>query len=224
MHAGFVHGRPESNTQHAIDPECTNTQAIAAEQEQQNPACHCECRPIQTGGIGDRDNDDRKQVVHDGKGTEKNLETNGDAAAKQGQYAERKGDIGRHRDAPPILASVAEIEREIDRGREDRASNRGGDGEHGGGRSAELTNGHFAFDFEADYKKEDSHESIVDPGMERFGEVDVWRAEREGVMPEVDIAGVPGRICPDQSEQGCAEQENTAEDLGMDKFPKRGAF
>ena len=176
------------------------------------------------GGVEDRDDDDRADVVDDGKGQEKDLHRLRNTITEQGDDADGEGNVGGHRDAPTVGADPASVEGEEDQGRHDHAAERGHRRECGSARVGEFAADEFLLDFEPDDEEEDNHQGIVDPRLKRL----VDREQRAKFEADVEVdeglVGVlPRRVGPHQRNDGGEDQEKSGGRLDLQKITNRAA-
>ncbi|PWK56592.1 hypothetical protein C8D95_104265 [Silicimonas algicola] len=78
---------------------CARRKAHRDEKDQAASRGH-QSRDGQAGGVEERDDDDRREVVHDREREEKRLQQGRDLVAEQAEDAEREGNVGRGGDRP----------------------------------------------------------------------------------------------------------------------------
>ena len=75
----------------------------------------------------------------------------------------------------------------------------------------------FAANLHPDDEKEDSHQGIIDPEVERMGEREISQSDRERHMPKRMIAVDQRGIGPDQCDRGRDQQHDAANGFDVEK-------
>ena len=216
--------QPQDDTNNHIDRDVPNAGELHQQYEDDESDGGKRPADGKVGRVEDRDDDDRADVVDDGKGQEKDLHRLRDTITEQGDDADGEGNVGGHRDAPTVGADPASVEGEEDQGRHDHAAERGHRRECGSARVGEFAADEFLLDFEPDDEEEDNHQGIVDPRLKRLVDRE-QRAEFETDV-EVDegLVGVlPRRVGPHQRNDGGEDQEKSAGRLNLQKITNRAA-
>ena len=87
--------------------------------------------------------------------------------------------------------------------------NRGGDGDSCLGAVGEVSGDELALELNPGHEEEDRQESVGRPLAE--GQVEMERARPDSQIPQVAVCRVPGRVGPDQGEEGRSKQEGTSD-------------
>ncbi len=193
-----VHGhRPDP------DPAAQVDDAEAGRPEGQN-------RERDVGGVGDRDDQDGTDVVHDRQGEEQDLQRKGDTRAEQGQEPDHERNVGGHRDAPASPPGPAAFHRQVDGGGHDHPPEGRRDRQRRLPGVLEFAEGDFALDLQADDEKEDGHQPVVDPEQERLVQLEAPECEADPRLPDFGERGGPRRIGEDEGEHRAGEQHDAA--------------
>jgi len=70
--------------------------------------------------------------------------------------------------------------------------------------------GDLSFHLQSDDKKEDRHQSIVDPVLERMFKPKIGNGQPDGRFPEGEVRFREGRIRQSQRKEGARQQDDTA--------------
>ena len=146
-------------------------------------------------GIEERDHQHRPHVVHDGQCREEDLESTRGARRDQRQHAERKRDIGRHRNRPSARLDAAAVGEEIDRSGDHHSADGAGDRQRRLPQRCQLAGQHLPLDLQPDQEKEDRHQAVVDPLMEGEREQVPAAADDDRGRPQALIDLCPPGIC-----------------------------
>ena len=123
------------------------------------------------GGVENRNDDDRSEIIDDREAQQKNPQARNDMASYERQHADRKGDIRRRRNRPTRQGARAV---DVDGGIDRRWNRHTADGADDWKRRAppigEFTFEQLAFDLEPDQQEEHRHQRIVDPEVNGFFE------------------------------------------------------
>src|SRR5712691_12591455 len=163
--------------------------------------------------VESRNDDYRAQIVQDGEGHDEHLQRGGNAVSENGQNAESKRDVGRHRNADSGLSRRPRIEREM---------NQRGSGHSAGGRddrkkgvleARELADVKFALELQSDEQEKDRHQSVVYPMLE---------AQASDIaLPEIQILRADRGIRQRERERGADDQQIPARLLRVEKPVER---
>lgn len=152
---------------------------------------------------------DRAQVIDDGQGSQENLERSRHMASEQSQHAQRKRDVGRHRNPHAALGRRTGIQGKVQQGRNADPSNGRNDGQQCVAEVGKLSVVQFTLEFQAHHQEEHCHQAIVDPVLDAHsGKVP---------MPEREIASACGRVCHQQRQQGAGDEDDAARFFGSKK-------
>jgi len=105
---------------------------------------------------------------------------------------------------------AAGVERRIDEGRAEHTPEGGSCREDGPARARELPGNQLALDFEADDKEEEHHQAVVDGVPEVLLDFEQVEVEGELRLPEAVVAVVPGRVHPNEGDDGADEEDDAA--------------
>ncbi len=114
--------------------------------------------------VKDCDSYDRDKVVRNGEGREEHAHTIRHAVAQQREHAQRKGNVGGHRDCPAI-DSPALVKEGINARRNNHATHSSKHGQHSLTRISKLAHRHLVLKLNAYQQKEDSHEEVVNKNL-----------------------------------------------------------
>ena len=170
---------------------------------------HLELRRVEHG-----DDDDGADVVDDGQGQQEHLDRRHDAAPEQAEHADRHGDVGGHRDAPPVLPGTAHVEAEVDQCRYDHPAKRGECWRCRLAAIAQLALDQLALDLQADDEEEQRHQAVVDPLLER-------EVERQLGVPQVEVRGRPRGVRPQQGNQRRSDEDHPTGGLRVQEVAQR---
>ena len=164
--------------------------------------------------VEDGDHEDGTEVVDDSDGDEQHLQAERNASADQGDDTDGEGDIGCGGDCPSSVEFAASSfcgdEGDIDEGGDCHSERGGEEGQDGLVASREFADEQFAFDFHADQKEEDRHETVVDEVLQRFLQADGADAQIDGQVQKVFVGFGVGRVCDQESQNAGGEQHDTA--------------
>ena len=121
---------------------------------------------IEVGGVGDRDDQHRANVVDHRDGHQQQLDRRRHARAEQRQQPQREGDVGRRRDRPAAAQPGLESDdQQIDQRRHRHPAGRGDDWQPAvaGARQPSLIP--FALHLQPDQQEEDRHQPVGDQQM-----------------------------------------------------------
>ncbi len=127
--------------------------------------------------VGDRDYDERAQVVEHRERQHEHAQPRRRARREQRDRAERERRVGRHRRSPAMGAGPARVEREVDRDRDDHPAEGGDHGYREPPPLAQFPDVELALGLEADDEEEEGHEPLVDPVAEVGGDPAASRSE-----------------------------------------------
>ncbi len=178
---------------------------------------HCQPSDVEAIGVEGCDDDDGADVVHDGKAQEQHLQFAGNAVAEQGEHAESEGDVGGHRDAPSRDAVAAEVERDIEESGHHHAAERTGSRHGCIAERGEPAVDELVLDLQADDEEEQRHHAVVDPVAQILGDDVPGEIDGERGAPQIVVRRGPGRVRPDECNQGCACQEDPTGRLDVEK-------
>ena len=124
---------------------------------------------MQIGGVEDRDDRDRSDVVCDRQRQQEQLEPDVDAAPEQGQHADGERDVRRHGDAPPLerlWIGMPCDQHDVDQCGNCHPTQGGESRQHRLALVLEFADDELALDLEPDDEEEDHHEAVVDQVLE----------------------------------------------------------
>ena len=187
MHTGFVGGEPDERADDDVDRGPADPHALHHHDEGQAAGRGEQPEEGDLAGVEDGDHEDAADVVDDGEGQQEDLQRRRDPRAEEGDDAEREGDVGGHRDAPPGGGIAPGVEGQVDRGRHDHAAD-GSERRHGGGpQVAELAGDQLPLDLESDDEEEDRHQRVVDQLVQRQLEVEGTDPDVDDLLPQVGV-------------------------------------
>ena len=147
-------------------------------------------------GVGDRDHEQRDQVVDDDEREQEHAQAVRAARADEREHPERERRVGRHRDAPAVRRVAAGVEREVDAAIGDRhPAERGEHRQRDAAALAQLAHVELAPRLQADDEEEEHHQAVVDPVAQVLGERVAADADRE-LGPPHGCGRSPGRCSP----------------------------
>ena len=114
-------------------------------------------------GVGERDDEERGDVVDDHQREQEHAQSRRAVAADEREDPEREGGVGSDRDAPTLRVGRTAVEREIDERGCDDAADRGDDRRRQTPPLTQFAHVELAPDLEADDEEEERHQAVVDP-------------------------------------------------------------
>ncbi len=114
-------------------------------------------------GVEHSDDDDRSDVVNDGRRGEEDAQVDRDAGAHHGDQGNRERSVGRHRNAPPVRPRTRRDDQRIQKRRHDHAAERSRDRKRGGAAACEVADCHLALHFQSHDEEEHRQQAVVDP-------------------------------------------------------------
>jgi hypothetical protein len=166
----FQDTNPNEQTNQHVGRWRTHVEAIQGRETGQTHGRKHQRHDRELGSVEDRNDDDRHQVVDDGKREQKGSQRDRHGAAEHRANPDCKGDIGRRRNGPAVQGlGIAPIQRRIDRRRHhepacgrDRRQRRTAD-------AGERAAGRLTLDLECDEQEKDRHQAVVDPMLDILG-------------------------------------------------------
>ncbi|MNI23579.1 hypothetical protein D3C73_771730 [compost metagenome] len=179
---------PEHSAKRKIGPENLDAHAVEDDQIADHNGCSRKREQIEFSRIEKGNDDDRAEVINDGKCRQEDLEGCGNTIAEKRHDPEREGDVRCGRDRPAAKCTrIAPVEPHIKQCRKQHTTDRRRTRENATAPARKLSVEHFAFDFQADQQEEDAHQCVVDP---------VLKAQRSDIdMEEPKIDFRQRRIC-----------------------------
>ena len=195
MHAGFQYRGPQHDAEQYVCRNPRNAQVIHDYADRQRATPDRQRGNRQVARIEQRDDDDRREVVEYRQRQQENLERGRHARAEYTEQRQCKGNIGSHRDCPAIQRDrIAPVEPDIDRRRHQHAAKGADRGQHDLRYRRQFAFQHLALDFQADEKKENRHQAIVDPQQQRFANFQSPDLHRDGGIQQTAIKRCQRRI------------------------------
>jgi hypothetical protein len=173
-------------------------------------------------GVGDRDDDQRHEVVDHRDGHQEQPGLIGHAAADQREQAEGERGVGRHRHAPRVPGRTRVVGDQEDRHRDDQADHAGRRGQDEPPPVAQVAQVELAPRLQADDQEEERHQPAVDPLPQAQRDAGAAEVEREVHLPETLVRPV-GHVCPEQRGDDRRQQHAGAAGLGAQEAAQRGA-
>ena len=198
------HRRADQRKKHRVH----DANAVGDGQYRQQGAADGDVDPRDVARVEEGYDDDGPDVVDDRNCGQKDLEAEGRAAPKQGEHAQREGDVRRHRDSPSGGAFGRRIEGCEYEGGHDHPPNRGDNGERRTARRGQLASHQLSLDLQANDEEEHRHQRVVDPEMEGFLDEESADAEPHLGGPEALVAALPRRVCPDHRGNRARHEHN----------------
>ncbi|MCG3142186.1 MAG: hypothetical protein HDKAJFGB_03582 [Anaerolineae bacterium] len=110
MDAGRQHRQPDAQREQEIDFDAAHLEFIGDANEREQDGGDAKTEEIQVGRIKQRNHQHRAEIVRNGERGQKNFETGRRSAAQQRENAERKCNVGCHRDAPAAFGRRSRVE------------------------------------------------------------------------------------------------------------------
>ena len=219
--AGAIHGQPNAGADECVQAHRANPEPIHQDDDSEAPGGEREHHEIEVIGVGHGDNQHRAHVVGDGEREQEDLQTERHARAECGHHADDEGDVGGHRHAPTAFGRPGVVEGEVDRGGDDHAADRRDHRECRFLDRTEFPRDDLPFDLEADDEKEDRHQQVVHPEMQRFVPFPSSDADPQMHLPEVVIRRRPRRVRQRECKGGAGQQHRAAGRLNAEETPDR---
>ena len=159
-------------------------------------------------GVEHGDDDDRTDVVDDGRRGEEDAQLEGNADAHHGDQRNRERSVGRHRNAPRVRPRPRRDDQRIQKRRHDHAAERGGDRKRGGAAACEVANCHLALHFQSHDEEEHRQQAVVDPTEDGHLKGRVTQAHAELLAPECLERRPDRRVRQDHRRHGREDQQN----------------
>ena len=120
---------------------------------------------VEVGGVEDRDDGDREQVVDDGEGEQEGAQRRGQVRADHREHGQREGDVGGGRYRPAAQASppARQVDRDVDQRRAAPCRRGGRDRQRRPARVAQVAGDELALEFQADHEEEDRQQAVRRP-------------------------------------------------------------
>ena len=171
--------------------------------------------------VDERDHQQCRQVVDDEHRQQEHPGPVRHVLAEDREHAEGERGVGGHRDAPPVRARPAGVERQVDQDRHDHPDQPRGQRQDEPASLAQVAEVELAPRLEPDDEEEERHQPVVDPGPQVLR--DAVRAE-----PDREV-GLPDRLVrrcvdvrPHQGHCDGAHQDPGAAGLGEQERAQRG--
>ena len=219
MNARVEKAEPREQSEQEI--RCDVQHASAVERK-----CGGECRqPCEQGNerktarVEQRDDNNRAEIIDDGKCRQKDDNGGRGAACRDGENAQRKGDVRRHRDAPArhCCGVAAHIDRSVEECGDEHPPDGCTDGENRRRERLQLTEEKFALDFQSDDEEENRHQTVVDPVEHTQIEMIRRRPCDGNSVKHSLIAARKRTVRENDGKRGEEEQEQPAECLVPEK-------
>ena len=165
--------------------------------------------------VGDRDDQQRDQVVDDDHREEEDAQPDRPPARDQREHAERQRGVGRHGRAPAGGALAPGVDREVDRGGGDHPAEAAEDRDGDARALAQLSDVELALGLEPDDEEEQGHQALVDPAPQVGGELVVAERDRELGLPQRRV-GVGGDVRPRERHERRDHERGGAAGLGRE--------
>ncbi len=215
---GLQKGQPQPHCpDDRVEPRSPDAKHIAPDEDthEEGPVDQALGRNIRR--IHEGDHEHGAHVVHYGQCGQKHLERDGHPVAEQRQDAERKGDVGRHGNAPALGRIGTRIERYVDRcGHQHTAQGRS-EGHRRFRRRREFAPKYFTLDLESDRKEEERHQPFVDPVVERIDQLVAGQLDGKFMVPQGDVRIAPRGVRPGQGDERGDEQNDPRAGLAPQK-------
>ena len=211
--------QPARHTQSDVHRRPVHTRPTQRHRSQRERGSEGERERVEALGIEDRDHDDGADVVDDGQREQEHLERRRHARPEQRKDAEREGDVGRHRDAPPVAPRTAADDRGVDRRRDDHPADRGEHRQRRGPTILQLAGDELALDLEADDEEEQRHQAVVDEVLQVLVDAHGPDLDDDLGVPDGLVAVGPPRVRPDQRGGGGDDEQHAARRLGVHEAP-----
>ena len=177
-----------------------------------------ERRDIEVGGVEDRDDGDRDEVVHDGEGEQEGAQARGQVGADDGEHGEREGDVGRRRDGPAAVGvrvrSQHRDDPEEDQRRHEDPAEGCGHGDRGPRDGLELAHDELALELQPCDEEEDREQAVSGPVP--HGELEVSPLETDLRVAQTFVEVAQRGVGEDQRHDGGEEQDAAADGLGAE--------
>ena len=199
-----MHRDPQQGEAGEIGPQPPHAKAVEREHPAQDQRRSGERGPIQVGGIGEGDDRHRADVIDDRDRHQQQFQLRRRAGTKQGQNAEREGDVGRRRNRPARGKRRIEAgDAKEDQRRKDHPRSGGDDRQAAfvGGRQPPFEP--FALYLQPDQQEEQRHRGIGDPLVD---------GQRPGLKFKSRMIGIgKRRICKQQCCRRTGNQKQPSE-------------
>ncbi len=163
----------------------------------------------------DGDDQDGHQVVDHRQGQQERAQPGRQMAAEHGEDGEGEGDVGGGGDRPAVeRAFRAQVDQDVEEGRDGDPAQGGDHRHHRPAWIPEIALRQLALQLEPDDEEEDRQQPVGRPGRQVEVEVERSRADDRGLHRLVRLP--PGRVGPDQSHHGGADEQQTADGLGAE--------
>lgn len=211
MNTSHVGACPDHDGGWNIGPGGSQSHLLHEQDERDTGRCHSETYDADPGRIEDGDYQNGAEVVDHGQREKQKSQGRGNPLPEQRQDAYGEGDVRGHRD-PPAGRGVgrAGVEPEIDGRGHHHPPERRDDRKSGRADLPELSAVDLVLDLETDHEEEDDHQGIAYPEMKVMLERDATDPQSDRCLQECLVGRLPRRICPDQREDRCCEQHDTA--------------
>jgi len=207
VNPGIEHAEPQQHGQRDEHRAARHAGPVAGGHDAKDRCRGAQPGKLDRGGIEQRDDRHRAQIVDDGHGQQEQPQRRRRTLGEDGEDAQRKGDVGRGGNAPAGTQRgiAAGYRQEYQRGH-GHAGNRREDRQPPPVRPRKLPVEHLALDFEADDEEEYDHQPVVDPHMQRIELRD--RGPRQLVVKDVVIDRRQRGIGHGHRPQGRDHQQN----------------
>ena len=175
---------------------------------------------LEVGGVEDRDDRDRDEVVDDRKGQQERAQRRGQVRPDDGEHGQREGDVRRRGDRPPAqgraVAAQCQDDADEDERRHDDPAHGGRDGHRGLGHRAQLADEELALELEPGDEEEDREQAVGRPVPERQPQV-APLGPHVGVSQGL-VGLAPRAVREDQRRDRGTEQQGPADRLGAQRL------
>ena len=193
---GHEQAGPDDGTRQHIGIRRPNAHLLEAQHHQHPQGRHNEAAVIKPAGIEERDDQHRNDVINDGQGQQKNAHVARDGAPQERQNSHGERDVGGGGNGPAVLPDRLCVQGQVDQCRNDDTTHCSGHGQCRLAQATQCTLVDFSADFHSDDQKEDRHQGIVDPEMQRLGKNEAPHAKRHWRVPECVVTVGQWRVRP----------------------------
>ncbi len=218
--AGLEERDPDRGAEHEVDR--AEVDAGGADEkdaaEQADPDQKLRHRDV--AAVGDRDHEQRDDVVDDRNCEQIGAQPVGEARPHEGEQAERERGVGRHRCSPAVGRAVAGVDREIDRDRHHHPTDAGQEGQRNSPPLAQLTEVELAPRLEPDHEEEEGHQARVDPAAQVLRDPRTPDPDRERRRPDAFVRREVG-VRPEERRDDAGEEDGGASRLRTEEGAQR---
>ncbi len=170
--------------------------------------------------VEDGDDDECDEVVDDGECQEERPQPLGEAWPDDGEYTQREGGVGGHRDPPATRGRFPRVDRQVDQDGYGHPRQTGHDGQGEAAAFSQLAYVELAPGLQPDDEEEKRHQPVGDPFPQVLRDAPVADLDRQFGSPD-RLVRRGGDVHPDQGGERRRQQNRGTAGLGAQELPQR---